>query len=282
MRKKIGEGTYGCVYYPPLKCKQQCNEDKCNVGVSKLMKSNAAYDELNMFNLVSRLDQSYVVTKPILCEVSDEEDISDCAIEWETGDAAALLIYDHLGVDMIAYLKSFDIDDLAKFLLNFTIIFYALIDMEKKGIIHQDIKPENIMVTEDLSMKLIDYGLMMDVKAPLTIPAATQYMFWPNDRQFLEADIDDEAKMEIRKKLDTYSLGITLGEILSHFVGGSTIDTYLYNDLAKLSSEMTSQNSFERLSPYEAFAEYACIMNRYFPKNDVIKKYRMKIRKLLS
>jgi len=40
-----------------------------------------------------------------------------------------------------------------------------LIYLKNKGIIHRDIKPANILLMEDFSIKLIDFGLSREINS---------------------------------------------------------------------------------------------------------------------
>lgn len=54
--KVLGEGTYGCVHYPSLRCKLKKNIDYNN-KVSKLTLNNEAKIELKEYNLISKIDK---------------------------------------------------------------------------------------------------------------------------------------------------------------------------------------------------------------------------------
>jgi serine/threonine protein kinase len=86
----------------------------------------------------------------------------------------------------------------------------GLADIHKEGIIHRDVKSQNIMITPDDQAKLIDFGIAKGSnQATLTAPshfAGTLYYAPPE--QILEAHNVDH-------RVDIYALGIVLYEMLT-------------------------------------------------------------------
>jgi serine/threonine protein kinase len=79
--------------------------------------------------------------------------------------------------------------------------------LHKNGILHRDVKPDNIMVKENLNVVLIDYDItrMYDKdKASDTILSGTRGYAAPEQFGFSQTTI----------KSDIYSLGVTIGELL--------------------------------------------------------------------
>jgi len=87
----------------------------------------------------------------------------------------------------------------------------GLVAAHEAGVVHRDIKPTNLMVTPQLSVKIIDFGiarLLSDNAPRLTLPAQTvgtiAYMS-PEQAQGFEVD----------GRADLYSLGCVLYQLLS-------------------------------------------------------------------
>lgn len=97
----------------------------------------------------------------------------------------------------------------------------ALAQAHTQGIVHRDVKPDNIMVLDDGRIKLMDFGIAKDVKNHSmtmtgTFMGSPSYM---SPEQIRGRDIDHRS--------DIYSLGVMLYEIITGvlpFTGGSTAD----------------------------------------------------------
>jgi len=80
-------------------------------------------------------------------------------------------------------------------------LFQAINHCHAQGIVHRDIKPDNIMITETDTVRLIDFGLSKasNNKAKMTTVAGTPYYMAP---EVLEGSYSSKA--------DIWSLGVLL------------------------------------------------------------------------
>jgi serine/threonine-protein kinase len=108
----------------------------------------------------------------------------------------------------------------AKFSIQICI---ALESAHQKGLIHRDIKPQNIMITEAGTVKVTDFGIAKsiadDVTKTLSVVGTAHYIS-PEQAQGRVLD----------HRTDIYSLGILMYEMLTAdlpFRGGSSIDISL-------------------------------------------------------
>lgn len=87
-------------------------------------------------------------------------------------------------------------------------ICQALEICEQKGIIHRDIKPGNIMISEFGDFKLGDFGLARTMEKTMSASlAGTDWYMAPEVAK----------KMKYGKNVDTYSLGLVLYWLLNHY-----------------------------------------------------------------
>jgi serine/threonine protein kinase len=85
-------------------------------------------------------------------------------------------------------------------------VAYALLHLHSHGVIHGDVKPENILITEDGEVKLIDFGIALlkgDAARPTKIAGTPAYM----------APEQKEDPMKMSFASDIYSLGIIAYEL---------------------------------------------------------------------
>ena len=93
-------------------------------------------------------------------------------------------------------------------------LFSALNELHKNNIIHKDIKPSNIMLTNDGTVKIIDYGISRTFKPGMTsdtVNFGTRGYAPPEQFGFAQTDF----------RSDIYAAGVVMHDLAT---GGKTID----------------------------------------------------------
>jgi serine/threonine protein kinase len=167
--EKIGEGTYGCIYKPSLECSEKAYNilDYDNlVGKYGALDSNK--DELKSTELIEKIDpkNEFHLPTPILCKPKTTGiDFQSCDVKVKPGETSLLVMHDG-GYDLSHFCKDFLMEWKKKnkvsiFWKEFAKLFYGLIVFKKKGIVHYDLKPQNILFNPIKNkMVYIDFGLM--------------------------------------------------------------------------------------------------------------------------
>jgi len=111
-----------------------------------------------------------------------------------------------------------------------TQVAQGLHEAHKHGIIHRDIKPDNILLTTDGQVKLADLGLSKDLEAELELTRDGRGIGTPN---FIAPEQFNDAK-HAGVRCDIYSLGATLYMALTGQLpfAASTLDGILEQKLA--------------------------------------------------
>ena len=92
------------------------------------------------------------------------------------------------------------------------------------GILHRDIKSDNIMIDEEGAVKVLDFGIAQDLKALRRITQDEMYVGTP---EYCSPEQLSSQNMDART--DVYSLGIVLHEMLTGkmpFQGSGTVELY--------------------------------------------------------
>jgi len=136
-------------------------------------------------------------------------------------DAEKTLIYKYRsgGTCLIDYLIEYDLSEnfLKDLLFNIVNAVRNLHDLE---ILHLDIKPDNIIVFEDASVLLIDYGLSHFLNEKFAKSRGTY--------QYMAPEI---INLEATEKSDIYSLGITFYVIIEKKYPPKDLRKFFFRDM---------------------------------------------------
>lgn len=203
VQRKLGAGSIGAVYFAhqisldrPVALKVLSKEYSDNKGVEAFLKEARAAARLAHPNLVQALG------------VGEDNGICFMAMNFIEGESIKDIIKREgkLKVDKALHIAQ----QVAEAL------YFA---WSESGLIHRDVKPENIMITKEGMVKLTDLGLAMketEWHEDMEISGSPSYM---SPEQFTGEKIDTRS--------DVYSLGITLYQTLSGILPftGATLKT---------------------------------------------------------
>ena len=183
--KKVGEGTYGCVYNPSLQCNSKSKKYNYKNRVSKVMTKQDALNEMKEYKNINKIKglDKYAITTPVKCEpVYDiilEKSLKECnnnkikdSYNYDkffnkNEPSISLLLLENGGINLHDYMKNvFHKQNLSEqkiFLTSLIDIFKGLIFFRENNIIHRDIKLLNIVYNVNTGKsKYIDFGLMIN------------------------------------------------------------------------------------------------------------------------
>ena len=173
--KVIGEGAYGCVHKPSLKCKDNKIISDYNDKISKIMKDEHAQTEMLEYVGINKIDpdNKYHI-KPEKCSPNFSYEMKESVMKCKSGkdiikdkDNYKLIVMKYGGPDLKQFFKN-PMEDMPEnrervsdFWIEAVDLFKAVQLFIKNGMIHHDLKPENIVYDENKhSVKIIDFGLL--------------------------------------------------------------------------------------------------------------------------
>ena len=172
----IGQGTYGCVTKPSLKC--DTPQDYTG-RVSKLMVKYDAEDELAEMEKIAHIPNidKYILRLPKICSPLNSKEFYDALNKCKINRIKSvvnkepkkfrLLLLDDGGVDLHKFLhknilKSLKSNDINIFLTAILHLIEGVSFFRNNNIIHHDIKLPNIVYNvKNSKIKFIDFGIMV-------------------------------------------------------------------------------------------------------------------------
>ena len=217
--KEIGEGSYGKVY--EIERNQHGITEKDALKIIRIPKDRRQYDEV-AYRLASEDEESIEEIfseqkEKLINEVREVKKLKSTdnivAIkDWSVSkldDGYSWEIYIRMDVltPLVQYIKENKGLEEAEVIKLGEDICRALIECEKVNIVHRDIKPDNIMLSESGNYKLGDFGIARHLEDEITMTVA-------GTKQYMAPEIDSIEKAG--KTVDIYSLGLVLYEMLNN------------------------------------------------------------------
>ncbi len=167
-------------------------------------------------------------------------------------------------------------EDISRVIKIFLQICYGLNYAHNQGIIHQNLKPENILFTAQNNIKISDFGMNRIIRArpgtqvPQVFIGAQSIAYQPPE--ILSGNED------IIKQSDIYSLGIILYEMLTGSIPGrrsqlpSVIVKGVPEAIDKIFDKMTRDKIDERYEDFEQVLDdfYSMFKDEYGKPGDII------------
>lgn len=168
--KLLGEGTYGCVFFPSLECASKKEQKREFSGaVTKLFnRERHMLEEKLETKKVAEMDKEGKYTNRLLgsCETSvDKLPRSDTVLCKKIKPHTKRyyqLLYQHKGIDLEHFIRTkYELTDMFDYILN---LMRGVQMLVKNDYVHLDIKPPNILITDTKKALLIDFGLGKEMK----------------------------------------------------------------------------------------------------------------------
>ena len=203
LRREVGRGGMGVVYeaYDPTICRRVALKTLCSdvlsgpeadTFIGRLRREAQAAGRLNHPNIVAVYDFG-----------EEPQQLAGCA-----GRIAYITMEFVEGRELQALLAGRERSSVSAIVRIMSQLLDALEYSHKNGVVHRDIKPSNIMLLEDGTVKVTDFGIARIESSTLTqagaVMGSPSYM---SPEQFLGQSIDARS--------DLYSVGVVLYELLT-------------------------------------------------------------------
>ena len=196
IKKKLGQGGFGTVY--------QAYDHKMNVDKAlKLIPEAVTNDLMAMQNLRDESQTMIQLNHPNIIRFYDFHDqgvIKYIDMENVDGKTLNALLYEQPNQKMPE-------DKVKELALQ---IVEGMIYAHKKGVIHRDIKPQNIMVTNDGQIKIMDFGIAETLRNSMSRLQPTG-----SSGTLTYMSPEQITGEKIGKESDIYSFGAMVYELLS-------------------------------------------------------------------
>lgn len=190
----IFAGAQGCVFKPSLKCKHR-TRNYHDDNISKLGKRKTTQSEMREYQQIRRYLRhiknynKYFGMRAELCEPDaldkrDLENFDDVCINMKNQNITAenvnsnlsrllMINMPDLGIDLSKWMEQTTLDAFNIRKLNnyvSTLLVHAVGPMNRLGVIHNDLKSENVMIDAKGDVRIIDWGLAGISTAKQIIP----------------------------------------------------------------------------------------------------------------
>jgi len=149
-------GAYACVYVPSKHCKDHKKQHTNTIG-KIFSKQKHLHEEEVIANKINKIDplERFTVKSYGSCDIIK---FTNARCDHDLKHANKQLIYRYGGYPVSRMLKTSS--DFKTFFKNLLPLLTGIQKLLDKNIVHQDIKPANILINDKNKISLIDFGLM--------------------------------------------------------------------------------------------------------------------------
>ncbi len=175
--KYVNAGAYGCVFEPHLPCELgvSSKDPRAKATIGKIMSdANEAKIEWEANELVRKVDpkndftvKAHGVCKRYQLSQVDAHELEKCVLlkDGTSGQNGVQIVYEHGGKTLTEFLMNYEhtympMDVFVRLFFKFGNLFYGAMLLNNSQSIHFDIKSENVLIDDDMNLKLIDFGLL--------------------------------------------------------------------------------------------------------------------------
>lgn len=175
--KLFDEGMYGCIFTPPLVCKdtKKIDDETDNTALSKLILIPTANHEWTIMKKIKKIPlwkNYFIISESPPCEpapIQKDKELYNCSIldnpQYKLSDFR-ILNMPYGGVPLTTYRINLSNFDFINFVIHF-IEAGALLNLY--GIVHRDIHQGNILIDRDDVPRIIDYNLSIIADNNITL-----------------------------------------------------------------------------------------------------------------
>lgn len=170
--KYVNEGSYGCVYKPSMSCELGLSSDRMTT-IGKLMINDKdvreEWDAANAIKLIDPTNQFTVkahgVCKNYDMTLVDREELDRCTLIDGDSTGTSQIVYEYGGKTITSFLERYKdstmpMDTFVRLFFKFGNLFNGAMKLSENRKIHFDIKSENVLMDDDMNLRLIDFGLL--------------------------------------------------------------------------------------------------------------------------
>lgn len=177
----------------------------------------------------------FVEEARILAELEEQSGVVSVTNYFRENDTAYIVMEYIEGESLRDYLK----DNGGKLGVEETLaimqpVIRSLAGVHEKGVIHRDISPDNIMITTDGKIKLIDFGAAKDKQGSLSEDKVYKYSYSPPEQQVVKGEMGTYS--------DVYALCATIYQMLTGIKPVNALER-------KEKDELISPSEIEEINP---------------------------------
>jgi serine/threonine protein kinase len=187
MSRFLKEGSYGCVFTPPLPCRKSKQGTRKTRLVGKILKSKNADVELSIAELIKAIpgwDRYFVLQEKDACTSKNFEHLrqfheAKCKVLKKEPDTALVqLLSPYAGKTVFEFTPTSTFD----FLGSLEHVLEGVTKLNAQGICHFDLSTANVLIDFKGTMKIIDFGISFlgDTASDEVVERHTHVTFSPD------------------------------------------------------------------------------------------------------